>query len=131
MPTSYCAEDYHQQLDDKITAIHQKTSGIGPVEYTTLMGSSLFEFVASLMAEVIAIAQSSLNKQCKLDHPLMWLLKGVINILAPFLMMLMSTSLRTGEFPSSWRHAIVHPHLKWPGANFADIANYRPVSNLT
>jgi hypothetical protein len=44
--------------------------------------------------------------------------------------MLMTTSLKTGEFPSSWRHAIVHPHLKRSNANPEDITNYRPVSNL-
>ena len=32
---------------------------------------------------------------------------------------------------STQKHAIVTPRLKKPGADTADMANYRPVSNLS
>jgi len=44
---------------------------------------------------------------------------------------MVNTSLRQGRLPKSQRHAIVVPVLKKPGLNTADMANLRPVSNVT
>lgn len=60
----------------------------------------------------------------------MWLLKESTVILAPFLMELISISLKTGEFPAVWKQVTVIPHLKRPGLDQSDVFNYRPVLNL-
>jgi len=39
--------------------------------------------------------------------------------------------LRQGRLPDSQKHAVVTPLLKKPGLDVGDIANYRPVSNLS
>lgn len=36
----------------------------------------------------------------------------------------------TGKFLGLWKHATVSPHLKRPGLDLANPANYHPVSNL-
>ena len=42
-----------------------------------------------------------------------------------------TTSLMQGQLPASQKHAIVTPRLKRSGLDPSDIANFRPVSNLT
>ena len=42
-----------------------------------------------------------------------------------------NTSLMRGRLPASQKHAIVTPRLKRSGLDPTDIANFRPVSNLT
>jgi len=44
---------------------------------------------------------------------------------------LVNTSLLAGRLPASQRHAIVTSLLKKPGLDAANMANYRPVSNLS
>jgi len=44
---------------------------------------------------------------------------------------MVNASLRQGRLPKSQRRAIVVPVLNKPGLNTADMANFRPVSNVT
>ena len=44
---------------------------------------------------------------------------------------MVNASLADGCLPDSQKRAIVSPLLKKPGLDAADMANYRPVSNLT
>ena len=44
---------------------------------------------------------------------------------------MVNTSLMQGQLPASQKHAIVTPRLKRSGLDPTDIANFRPVSNLT
>lgn len=113
LPVCFSAEDFHLHLDDEIMAIRQRTSDAPPTEYTVHIQSSFSEFSALSTEEVIAIFRSLPNKQGILDLLRVWLLKEVVEMLAPFLTILLSTSLRTVKFPSSWKYAVVvHPHLK-------------------
>ena len=45
-------------------------------------------------------------------------------------MTLFNTSLSTGRFPTTWKHAIVTPLLKMAGLDESVPTTYRPVSNL-
>jgi len=44
---------------------------------------------------------------------------------------MVNASLHQGRLPTSQKHAVVTPLLKKPGLDTADMANFRPVSNLT
>ena len=45
---------------------------------------------------------------------------------------MVNSSLRQGRLPlQSQKHAVVTPLLKRPGLDTADMANYRPVYNVT
>jgi hypothetical protein len=54
-----------------------------------------------------------------------------VDLLLPYLTIMVNASLAEGRLPSSEKHAIVTPLLKKSGLDTADMANYRPVSNLT
>jgi len=66
-----------------------------------------------------------------LDPVPTFLVRESVNLLLPFLTTLVNTSLIQGRLPASQKHAIVTPHLKKSGLDPTDIANFRPVSNLT
>ena len=87
-------------------------------------------FSAPTLEEVTAVVRSSPNKHCSTDRLPTWLLKESIAELASFLTTLVTASLETGEFPSTWRHAIIHPHLKKSGLDPSDFNNYRPLEKL-
>jgi len=60
-----------------------------------------------------------------------FLLKEVIDILLPYITALINASLQQGYLPSSQKMAIVTPLMKKSGLDTADMASYRPVSNLS
>ena len=60
---------------------------------------------------------------------LTWL--EVVDSLLPYRTAIVNASLQQGRLPTSQKHAIVMPLLKKPGADTTDMANYRPVSNLS
>ena len=60
-----------------------------------------------------------------------FLVREFVDLLLPFLTTLVNTSLMQGQLPGSQKHAIVTPRLKRSGLDPSDIANFRPVSNLT
>ena len=57
-------------------------------------------------------------------------MKKFSNLLAPFIALLFHVSLTTGQFPDSFKHAIVIPLLKKYNLDKFSLKNYRPVSNL-
>ena len=60
-----------------------------------------------------------------------FLVRESVNLLLPLLTTLVNTSLMQGRLPASQKHAIVTPRLKRSGLDPTDIANFRPVPNLT
>ena len=54
-----------------------------------------------------------------------------IDLLLPYITSMISASLADGLLPDSQKHVILSPLLKKLGLDIADMANYRPVSNLT
>src|SRR5664279_698860 len=70
-------------------------------------------------------------KSCSLDPIATFLLREFIDVLLPFVTLMVNGSLLQGRLPDSQKHAIVTPILKKPGLDTADMNNYRPVSNLS
>jgi len=56
--------------------------------------------------------------------------KEFSNLLAPFITLLFSKSLDSGQYPQSFKHAAVLPLLKKEYLDPTQLNNYRPVSNL-
>ena len=59
----------------------------------------------------------------------MWIVKEFNNLLAPFTR-LFNKSLDSGQYPKSFKHAVVLPLLKKENMDPTQLNNYRPVSNL-
>jgi len=51
--------------------------------------------------------------------------------MAPLIAGLANRSFRSGAFPSSLKHGRINPLLKKPGLDKSDMANYRPITNLS
>lgn len=120
----FTANDYHQFLNGKVNAVRERTSNAGPAMFLEHSGSALTLFSAPLITKVMSIVRVSPCKQCQADPTSMWLLKEATEMLAPFLMTLLMTSLSRSEFPSSWKHAAVYPHFKQSRLNEAEISNF-------
>ena len=82
------------------------------------------DFEESSEDEIRQIICSSANKSCILDLIPTWLLKATVDSFLPVITHLVNTSICTGTFPDSLKHAIE------PSLDNNVLANYRPVSNL-
>ena len=58
-------------------------------------------------------------------------LSRILDVLLPYITALINASLVQGQLPTAQKQAIVTPILKKPGIDSADMASYRPVSNLS
>src|SRR6218665_4163098 len=60
-----------------------------------------------------------------------FLIKDYLDELLPFLLLLCNTALGDEALPASQKRALVFPSLKRNGLDADDMANYRPISNLS
>jgi len=74
---------------------------------------------------------SSPANTCLLDPVLTFLVREFIDLLLPYITRMVNASLRQGRLPDPQKHAVVSPLLKKSGLDASDMANFRPVSNLT
>ena len=70
-------------------------------------------------------------KSCALDPVPTFLLREFVDLLLPYVTCMVNLSLRDARVPDSQKHAVITPLLKRPGLDTMDMANYRPVSNVT
>ena len=79
---------------------------------------------------MLKVINASPLKTCNLDPIPSCLLAKRLDILLPTICDIISTSLKTGVFPESFKHAEVTPILKKPSLDCEELKNYRPISNL-
>ena len=93
-------------------------------------GVSLPQFSAISVDDVVS--SDKLPDKSSASDPLpTYILKQVIDLLAPFVAELFNRSLAAGHFPGTFKDASITPVLKKQGLNSADASSYRPISNLT
>ena len=81
--------------------------------------------------EIRKLVTKAPSKHCQLDPIPTWLLKQVVDQLAPVLAVVCNTSLTTGKLSSAEKHALVTAWLKKPSLDLVDLNSYRPISNLS
>ena len=59
------------------------------------------------------------------------LLHEHVDLLMPYVTAIVNASFSQGHLPDSQKHAIILPLIKKPDLDSADVANFRPVSNLS
>ena len=126
---SITAQIFHDFIDKKVADIRASTASAPDPTYTSYKDSSMESFEMVTNDDILAIIMSSPNKQCDLVPT--WLLKNCAVLLAPVVSKIINASLRTGHFPSSWKHATITPIHKKAGLDPSIPSSYRPVSNLT
>jgi len=62
---------------------------------------------------------------------LIYLVREFVDLLLPYIMRMVNASLSQGRLPDSQKHAVVFPLLNKTGLDTSDMANYRPVSNVS
>ena len=82
-------------------------------------------------AEVIEIVSRMPSKSCALDPIPTWLLKNMLQHIAPVLVNVINASIATGSLPELMKVAHVRPLLKKPSLEIEFLKHYRPVSNLS
>ena len=85
--------------------------------------------------ELRVLILSCNNSSCLSDPVPTWLLKECINDLVtskllPLVTAIVNKSITSGNFPESFKNAIVKPHLKNEKLDPEELKHYRPVSNI-
>jgi len=81
--------------------------------------------------EVERLIRSLPAKSSPVDFMPTTMLKSSVDVMAPLITRLANVSFSTGVFPSSLKQGRVTPLLKKPGLDQTDVANYRPIMNLS
>jgi hypothetical protein len=129
--TSLTADNFAAFFAKKIDDVRAATAGSPRMDENTRAHSALSSFQMCTPGQVRRIVMSSPVKSCSLDPVPTFIVREFVDLLLPYLTSMVNASLAQGRLPPSERHAIVPPLLKKPGLDTGDMANYRPVSNLT
>lgn len=78
---------------------------------------------------ILTIKHLQETKSFGSDNISLRFIKDSLFVIAFYLTFIINTSLVTGTFPTSWKHAIVVPLYK--NGDVDDVSNYRPISLLT
>ena len=81
--------------------------------------------------EVEKIIKKSNKTSCDLDPIPTKILNTILPVVLPAITAIINQCLLTGEFPKSFKSAIVKPLLKKAGLDVDVLKHYRPVSNLS
>lgn len=115
---------------DKISQIRMNISpsqsGIAPIP-ASQHWSHFATVTPSLVTEVALQLKTT---SCFTDTIPVQLFKDVLTTISPFVTDVINSSLTTGEIPSHFKYAIVHPLLKKAGLDSQSLSNYRPISTL-
>jgi len=132
---SHTAKDFATFVAKKVDTIRAATAGRPtPPPAADAAHCSWSTFRQLSKAEVRGLIMSSPMKSCTLDLVPTFLMKEFVDVLLPYVTVtnMVNASLSQGRLPDSQKHALVTPLLKrGPVLDTADMANYRPVSNVT
>ena len=81
-------------------------------------------------ANVILVIRRTQAKTFPMDFVPTTIIKSCADVFGPLIATLANLSFAEGKFPDMFRAGQVTPLLKKPGANTADMSNYRPITNL-
>ena len=129
--TNHTAEGFAAFFQQKTDDIRATAIGSRPQPVFSQSAASLVAFTPCTESEVRRIIMTSPLKSCSLDPVPTFLLREFIDLLLPYVTRMVNASLSQGRLPVSQRHAIIIPRLKKPGLDTADMAIYRPVSNVS
>jgi len=121
-------------FDNKIQIIreHLNNTSFQPTEPSLpFTGVPFTDFKPLTLSELKELLKSITIKTCDLDPLPTKLYSDCLPHLLPSILEIINTSLTSGNFPTSFKTAIVRPLLKKPSLDPNTLNNYRPVSNLS
>ena len=127
----HSAQDFSTYFTRKVDNIRATTANAPQANITRREVPLLTGFHGVTIEEVSLLISKSSNKQCDLDPISTWLMKVLIDILAPTIREMVDASVSQSKFPDSHKHETVLPRIKKPSLDPHDIKSYRPMSNLS
>src|SRR6218665_4046348 len=124
------ADEFHRFFDKKVADVRESTAGATHPTYSTT-SHHLPSVLPVSVCEILALIQSTPNKQSTADPLPTWLLKECAVKMAPFISQLVNCSISTGKVPTIFKVATITPIPKKPSLDTADVKSYRPISNLS
>jgi len=117
----------------KIEGVRSGTAGLPPPPVLAPATSPLASFRPRTQTEIRQIIMTSPVKSCSLDPVPTFLVREYVDVLLPYIILMVNASLSQGRPPVSQKHTIVTPLLKKTGLDSSDMnrPNFRPVSNLS
>ena len=128
--SGHTADEFATFFAEKVDGVRKSTSSTPLPHVPATAKQELRDWDPVSTEDVAKLISEAPNKSCQLDTAPTWLVKQCNGLLAPFITLLFNTSLRTGCFPTKFKHAVVTPLLKKGSGDDSQLKNYRPVSNL-
>jgi len=107
-----------------------KSNSLPPPADPVHTGSTMSTIPQVTASEVANLLHSIPSKSSGMDFIPTWLLKSCHTVFSELIAKLANISFQEGVFPHSFQTAQVTPLLKKPNLDPANLANYRPISNL-
>src|SRR6218665_1872051 len=111
--TGLSAEAFANFFDQKVADVRSATDGAPAPEMRDILSADRFLSFAPVTSDIVSqMVNVAVNKFSMKDPMPTWLLKSCIDLLAPYITSLFSSSLSSGAFPTCYRDAYVTPRLK-------------------
>jgi len=124
-------EDFNKFFTDKVAKVCLTTSNAPPPVFTPCQAdASCREFTRISADDIIAAVHQLPDKSLAANPIPTFVLRKIVNLIAPFVAELYNCSLITGHFPARFKEAFITPIVKKPGLDSADVSSYRAISNL-
>src|SRR5215469_10066048 len=133
IPLSDLPSAFLKVFSDKITKLRSSItpSLSSPHIAPAIAPPLLCNFDPATPEEVKRLILSSPNSSCSLDTIPTWLLKSCLDSLLPPITALLNLCLSESTFPTPFKQAMITPLLKKFNLPHDNLANYRPISNLS
>ena len=130
------ANDFSDYFANKVSKIRQAldatpTDECDNAEVCLKPDTKLQQFYSVSESDVKKVIMKYPAKSCKLDPMPAWLVRDCLNVLIGPITRIINSSFTNGFVPLDLKRAIVIPSLKKPSMDKENLANYRPISNLT
>ena len=127
----------HRRRDDQQVLCRQSRQGArfyrqraATSVHSRPAGSSLYEICTLSVDDVISSVRRLPDKSSAADPVPTFVLKQIIDLLAPFITEQFNRSLATCRFPGRFKDAFITPIVKKAGLDPTDASSYRPISDL-
>ncbi len=128
------ANKFHSFFVNKIETIrdnlNQCSADATDLNNKHFQGTHLSEIRPCTEVEIREFIMKTPSKSCDLDPLPTWLLKNCIDVLLPYITVLINGCITSGVFPTALKYALIRPILKKPNTDPEVLKNYRPISNL-
>lgn len=125
------AEEFQRYFSEKVESVQLLTGDCEATTFPSIGNDVCFtDFEAVSPSHITSVILSMPNKQSSRDLLPMKFMKECIDLLSPFLAVLVNSSITNGHFPVDLATSCVIPILKKSCGDSDQLGSYRPIHNL-